>query len=603
MFRWERGAPQARLPWTWVVLRKLLIVVAVAGFGALPAGASTSTRGAAADIVAQSVLMPGVSYQRQVEFTPHGPVVLDVVTAPRPDGSLYTLEPVLSNGAIVGTETLTDMENDLSASATVVGVNGDFFAVNPGKPTGVLMRGGALDSAPAPQRSSLGIAPTGLLTVGRVAFDGTWRGTDQRRQLDLNGAPVAGHTTLYTSAWGPATPAENNVVEDVIGSFPPAQPNRVLTGVVSQVVQQGGVPIPAGGAVLVSRGTQAPHLTAEAPAGTVVEVRLTLTPDWSAMASAIGGGPVLVAGSKPVFRADENFGDPVLNTRGARSAVGQLSDGRILLVTAEGGGPAYSAGMTNYELAVALTRLGAVTAMGLGSGPTASMAFDGSLLTRPTSATEPPISDALVLSYNGVYAAPPAAAVVSPNGDGVDDTQTFTYKLVRASTVTATLLGPDGVTRTLVQDGEQPGVHTIPWNAETTAGTPEVEGNWKFTVATVDDQGHATSADREFDLNDTLGSLQVTPPAARLHAKTTALTATFQLAHPASVIATIETRSGIVIATLLDAKLQPGSQQVVWDGKTGTGSLAFTGQYQVRVVATNSIGAVSLIAPFVARRS
>ena len=293
----------------------------------------------------------------------------------------------------------------------------------------------------------------------------------------------------------------------------------------------------------------------------------------------------------------------MLNTRGARSAVGQLSDGRILLVTAEGGGPAYSAGMTNYELAVALTRLGAVTAMGLGSGPTASMAFDGSLLTRPTSATEPPISDALVLSYNGVYAAPPAAAVVSPNGDGVDDTQTFTYKLVRASTVTATLLGPDGVTRTLVQDGEQPGVHTIPWNAETTAGTPEVEGNWKFTVATVDDQGHATSADREFDLNDTLGSLQVTPPAARLHAKTTALTATFQLAHPASVIATIETRSGIVIATLLDAKLQPGSQQVVWDGKTGTGSLAFTGQYQVRVVATNSIGAVSLIAPFVARRS
>ena len=58
-----------------------------------------------------------------------------------------------------------------------------------------------------------------------------------------------------------------------------------------------------------------------------------------------------------------------------------------------------------------------------------------------------------------------------------------------------------------------------------------------------------------------------------------------------------------MIATLLDAKLQPGSQQVVWDGKTGTGSLAFTGQYQVRVVATNSIGAVSLIAPFVARRS
>jgi flagellar hook assembly protein FlgD len=192
---------------------------------------------------------------------------------------------------------------------------------------------------------------------------------------------------------------------------------------------------------------------------------------------------------------------------------------------------------------------------------------------------------------------------VSPNGDGVDDTQTFTYTLLEPSTVTATLLGPDGVTRTLVQDAEQAGVHAIQWNAETAAGTPEVEGSWKFTVAAVDDQGHATSADREFDLNDTLGSLQVTPAAARLHANTTAVTATFQLAHPASVIATVETRTGVVIATLLDSKLQPGPQQVVWDGKAATGSLAFTGAYQVHVAAVNSIGSVSLIAPFTARRS
>ena len=64
------------------------------------------------------------------------------------------------------------------------------------------------------------------------------------------------------------------------------------------------------------------------------------------------------------------------------------------LVTVEGGGLAYSAGMTNYELAVALVRLGARTAMGLGSGTSAAMAFDGTLLTR---ATEQPIADALML--------------------------------------------------------------------------------------------------------------------------------------------------------------------------------------------------------------
>jgi hypothetical protein len=50
-------------------------------------------------------------------------------------------------------------------------------------------------------------------------------------------------------------------------------------------------------------------------------------------------------------------------------------------------------------------------------------------------------------------------------------------------------------------------------------------------------------------------------------------------------------------------KLQPGAQQLPWDGRSADGKLAFTGAYQVHVVATNSIGTVSLTAPFTARRS
>ena len=585
------------------MLRQLLTAVALAGLAALPASASTSSRGGSQQIVAQALLLPGVSYQRRIEVTPHGPVVLDVVTAPRPDGSLYTLAPALSNNAIVGTEKLTDIEKEASSAATVVGVNGDFFAADPGSPSGILMRGGALDFAPASGRSSLGIAADGTLAVARVGFDGTWRGTDQRRQLDLNAAPAAGHTTLYTSAWGPATPAETGVVEAVIGSLPPTVPNRIVSGVVSQAVPQGGIPIPPGGAVLVARGNQAPHLSAEAPAGTTVEIRLTLTPDWSAMKGAIGGGPLLVAAGKPVFRAKESFGDSVLNTRTARSAVAQLSDGRVLLVTVEGGSLAYSAGMTNYELAIALAHLGAVTAMGLGSGAPAAMAFDGSLLTRPSGAGEEQLSDALVLSYSGVYAAPPASAVLSPNGDAVDDTQTFTYRLVRASQVTATITGPDRSVRTLLQDAEQPGTHTLTWDGLTAAGAGAAEGSWKLSLTAVDDHGATSTAERQFALNNTLGALQASPADAQLRPRARGVVAaTFDLAHPARVTVTVETRGGIVIATVLDEQLQPGPQKVLWNGRTWTGALAFTGAYQLHVVASNSIGTVALTAPFVAHR-
>ncbi|MCW2976092.1 MAG: hypothetical protein JWM06_1373 [Actinomycetia bacterium] len=586
------------------MLHRVLIAVALAGLTALPASAAPSTRGGATQIVAQSLLMPGVSYRRQVEYTPHGPVVLDVVTAPKPDGSLYTLAPALSNNAIVGTEKLTDIEKAASGSATVVGVNGDFFAADPGAPTGVVMRAGALDFAPAIARSSLGIGSDGMLSVARVGFDGTWRGTDQRRQLDLNRPPVAGHTTLYTSAWGPATPAETGVVADVIGALPPTTPNRVLTGVVTQTSTDGSIAIPPGGAVLVARGNQAPHLSAEAPVGTTAEIRLTLTPDWRAMTGAIGGGPVIVAAGKPVFRASESFGDPVLNTRTARSAVGQLPDGRVLLVTAEGGSAGYSAGMTNYELAVAMARLGAVTAMSLGTGPSAAMAFDGSLLTRPSGGGEQPVSDALLLSYAGVYAAPPSTAVLSPNGDGVDDSQTFTYRLVRAASVTATLVGPDRSSRVLVQDGEQPGLHTLQWDGRTATGGAAAEGSWKLTVSAVDDRGVASTADRLFELNDTLGALHATPAVAQLRPKARgSVAATFDLARKARVTVTIEKPSGIVIATVLDAQLDPGAQKVLWNGRTWAGSLAFTGEYQLHVVATNSTGTVSLVSPFAARRS
>ncbi len=577
------------------MLRKLFILVTVAGTLAVPA--DSARRATAQQIVSQQLLMPGVTYQRQVQFTSRGPVVLDVVTAPKPDGSLYTLGPALAHGVLFGTEPLTGIEKDASGAATVVGVNGDFFTGS-GPPTGIVMRGGALDSAPLTSRSSLVIAPDGTLTVATVAFDGTWRGTGQRRQLDLNDKPVAGHTTLYTAAWGATTPPESvAVVVDVIGSLPPLQPNAVASGVVTEQDGAGGIQIPPGGAVLVSRGAQAPHLSAEAPPGQTIEIRPTLTPNLNGKLAAIGGGPLLVSAGKAVFRANESFDDAVLNARGARSAVGQLADGRILLVTAEGGGSAYSAGMTNYELANAMVNLGAATAMGLGSGTPADMAFDGTLLTRPSTKTEPPIGDALLLSYTGVYASPPSSDVVSPNGDGVDDTETFSYKLIAPSQVTATLTGPGGALITLAQDAEQPGVHTVTWN-----GQPNTEGQWKFVLTGTDAGGHTTTAERDVLLDNTLASLQVSPPSGHIAPGATAVTAAFQLAHPATVSATIETRTGIVLATLVNKRLQPGAQSLPWNGRLWTGSLAFTGAYQVHVVATNSIGTVSLVAPFVARR-
>jgi hypothetical protein len=569
-----------------IVLASLAVLVAAAA-----ATAATGSRRASQASVTTSLLMPGVTYTREVDFTSRGPTVLDVVTAPKPDGTVYSLQPALSNDVLRGTEKLTHLEHRLAGVGTAVGIAGDYFDRHTGVPSGILLRGGVLESAPAAGRSSLGIGANGVLATARVSFAGTWQGSGQSRPLGLNAPAGKGRFTLYTPAYGTATPKESAVVEDVIASFPYTGLGVALDGTVSQITSRGPTRIPRGGAVLVARGSASvAQLKAEAPAGQQVEARLSLSPDWSSLGGAIGGGPLLVRNGKPVFHANESFDPRLLNTRQPRGAIGQLFDGRIVLVSVEGTNPAYSIGMSSYELAVELSRLGARTAFGLGAGSAAGMAFDGKLLTRPSTGREAGVSDALLFTYSGVYAAPPTTAVLSPNGDGVGDSETLSYRVVRSSDVVGTLTGPDGTKITLVNGAESPGLHTVGWNGSN-SGAPAPEGTWTFTVTATDDRNIATSAQRTFSLDDTLSSLAVKIGRRGLP------TATFRLTRTASVVVRIERRDGLPVATFRRGVRTAGMQHVTWRGRIGRRP-APRGRYKVEVEAKSSVGTSSLLALF-----
>jgi len=548
------------------------------------------------------VLMPGVQFTRNVEFTSHGPVVVNIVNAPKP-GGLYSLHPYLSNGAIVGRQPLTDMEKSISGGTTVAGINGDLFDATTGDPAGVLIRQGVLDSPPVAQRSSTGIDAAGNLHLGRIRFSGFWKGTGQRRSLVLNQAPGANGVALYTRAWGPTTPPfPTGAVEAVLSGFPDSRPNTDLFGTVSAIAQtSGGTGIPGNGAVLVARGAGASHLAAEAPVGTSVFVRLTLTPSWGGIVDALGGGPVIVSKGRPVFRANEIFSTKYLFQRSPRAAIGQRADGRIILVAVDGDQPGYSVGMTNFELAVTMKQLRCVTAMALDGGQSATLAFDGNVLNEPSAPNgERAISDALLVTYDGVYAPDVAQSVLSPNGDSVADTQTLSYKVVRPSNVRAVLVGPDRAERVVDQGFRSPGTYTLAWTGLRGDGTPEPEGSWRFTVTATDNQGRESRADRTFSLNETLAALAVTPPDYALGQGSAR--ATFTLAHPAKVTATVETASGIVIRRVMLRDLEVGTWSVSWNGRRDSGGLAFGGRYQFRVSATNAFGKADLVGPFTAHR-
>jgi hypothetical protein len=557
-------------------------VVRRAVISALFAGLFVAPEVFAAVPIRGQTLVPGVVYSRQVEFTGHGPVVIHVISAPKPTG-LYALKPVLSNNAILGRERVTSMQKRVSAEATVAGVNGDLFSLTDGHPTGALIRGGILDSGPVDFRSSVGMDTDGVLHVERVRLAGTWQGSGQRRILGINEMPRPNRTTLYTHAWGARTPAENGGAQAIIQPFPATTPNTPLTGVVTQYVSGGNQPIPPDGAVLVARGAQAGFLPAEVPVGANITVLLTLTPPWTNVPEAVGGGPIIVRDGKPVFRSLEGFTTSQLAYRHPRTGVGQTADGRILLVAVDGRQPGYSTGLTNFELALTMMRLGCVTASALDSGGSTTMAFDGKLLNRPSDpGGERAVAEALTIFYYGVYAPALPARVLSPNGDGVDDVQIFGYKLVRPSTVTATLTGPGGVVVPLDSGARAAGSYKFNWTGE---GQPE--GAWTFRTVADDDLGRHSVADRQFGLNNTLGFVTASASNQRV-------TATFKLARPARVTLRIETPGGGIVKTLATRSFPAGDGTISWRGRPGS--------YLFSATATNEVGAVELTAPFRLRR-
>jgi hypothetical protein len=544
--------------------------------------------------------MPGVTYDRRVEFTAHGPKAIHVLTAPKP-GGLYSLKPVLSNNTLLGRERVSAMQRRISTTATVAGVNGDLFAWEQGFPSGLLIQDGVLHASPNSRRSSLGIGADGSLLIDRVSFIGTWQGTGQRRAV--NGVnKLAGTVVLYTPAWGATTPPATGTVEATLSAFPSATPGADLAGLVSQVKQGGATPIPPNGAVLVARGAQGPRLTAEAPVGQTVTVRLTLRPDWTRVVDALGGGPVIIRNGRPVFRAQEEFSTYQLSLRHPRSAVGQTADGRIVMLAVDGRQPGYSVGMTNFELALALMRFGVVTGSALDGGGSTTMAYDGSLLNRPSDGSERAVAEALLVHYYGVHAPPLNGLVVSPNGDGVGEAVAFRYKVVRPSQVVVTLVGPDRVPRLTETLARAPGTYRHTWGGRRADGTLEQLGRWRWVVNALDDQGQASEVQRPFSLNDTIGFQRVQPRLFRPANRGARLVTTVRLARPARLVLSIETRSGTVLRRIIRNSARAGAVSLTWDGRTTRGGLVYSGTYVARVRALNAAGPMELERTFVVSR-
>jgi hypothetical protein len=539
---------------------------------------------------ARSLLAPGVTYDRKLIFNGGRPVVLHIIRTP-PPSDLYRLRPVRASGS-ARRETVPAMQQRLSRRATPVGVNGDFFSFETGHTSGLFLRNGALSVRPNRVRPALAVGLDGRLLMDRFRFVGRWRGVGTRHRIHEVNRPVRAlpQVGLFTRFWGATTPRARNAVEVVLAGISRTEVDTDLTGTVVAVERGGRTPIPAGGVVLQARGTERPTLRAEAPVGASVTVRLSVPELSAGPLDGIGGGPVLVRNSKTVRQSGQGFSSGTYAVRHPRTAVGQLANGRLLFVVADGRSSS-SYGLTNWALAKVMIDLGAVAAIGLDGGGSSTIAFDGRVFNNPSDGVPRRVATGLFLHYYGIYAPATNRTILSPNGDGVGDRKVLAAKVVRRSNIRLRLLRPNGSVA-----WRRTGMVAPRWLRRAVSNPRMADGRWRWVVEATDAvSGRETRMERTFRVNKTLGHLRLSKTLMRVRPRRGGrLGITVNLTRQARLNVVVLGTDGRVRRSLFRGDLRPGRQAWRWNGRTGSGGVVRSGTFVVRVTARNEVGTVSL---------
>jgi hypothetical protein len=302
-------------------------------------------------------------------------------------------------GGFNNRQTVRAMAMEQSA---VAAVNADFFHLTlPAAPLSLHMERKEILSSPNYDLSWLefGIDLNRVAHISKWLFRSELLCAGERLQLyGYNQTYRNEHGVfLYDRHWG-------TEVSSVFFTKPVLKVS-VKDGIVFQVEHDAAAAaIPQDGFVLIAEGEGADFLLQHAAVGAGVTYELGLEPPLS-LETAIGGHVVLVNEGQPVGKL------PALGGRASRTAVGISADAKkVFFVTIDG--TSDLAGVTMEELALLMSRLGAVRALNLDGGGSTTMVarklgeFQPELINRPCSHVERALPNAI-----GIFNRAPRAAV------------------------------------------------------------------------------------------------------------------------------------------------------------------------------------------------
>ena len=179
-------------------------------------------------------------------------------------------------------------------------------------------------------------------------------------------------------------------------------------------------------------------------------------------------------------------------------------------------------------------------------------------------------------------------ALITPNGDGRQETTTVEYRLRAPATVSATVVDVAGAPLvTLFALAKPSGRHTFRWDG---SGLPD--GRYGIVLAARDAVGIETTATVSVIVNRVLVGLRVVPQVFSPNADTRWDTTKFRfgLNGPARVTVSVQRRRR-TLGQVFSGQRAGGPQAIEWDGRFGGARLG-TGEYLAVVRATTPVSTV-----------
>lgn len=352
-----------------------------------------------------SLLAYGMSYAHYTIITTAGPLSVNAVLVDLHEPAT-AFRTVLANDRLVSQgETVSSMAHRTGA---IAGINGDYFARgSTNEPLNIVVNNGIVYRSPGKRvalavHTDRSISFTPFTWAGSAAWD-----TSSVPVTAIDQWPPDGGASLILPTYGAPSPRSGVM----FASLTPLTTTPEGTTYRVSAETDGAAPP---GTLGLALGPAAMAMATPPEVGQTILIAGNTDPAATAVATAIGGGPLLLNNGDymPLVNLPQN--DETPSHRLPLSGVAKTADGSLLLLEVDGRQPTFSVGLTRPEFAALMSAFGAVDGMCFDGGGSSTLVAQlpgepsAKVRNRPSDGRERRVADGLFI-YSSAPMPPPVA--------------------------------------------------------------------------------------------------------------------------------------------------------------------------------------------------